>query len=325
MTRSEQSSQSTRLQPPSALISSPTITVHLVDPVLCTPNVASGPSSSAIMNGSKKRKAEDLPALHGRLKIATFQLHISVLTAHSEYFKSLISFNGLEVRQNCVYLESMDTQCPENVSRIAFNCFVDFIYTGHYDLSRYSIEATDHETYAVSEYTLWEVLFTAQIYVLATKLLCDGLKKESMRRMRELLLRRDLREHQAETWYWVHIQRTVQSIFQGTACSRIPATGLIIGSPGNWPTGVTPEHSSVQRAAWLGKEPMRKLIAAYLASNWKLSAGAKKKMNEGRVRGQQHLVDMFPELNVLILGYLTSSTKFEEHPLSGFGIEGEKS
>ncbi|RPA73654.1 hypothetical protein BJ508DRAFT_333889 [Ascobolus immersus RN42] len=294
--------------PMSALMASPTITVHLVLPASREQaDVEPEDTGPSTPTNSTKRTADEAfaaesPKVDPRTIITTSRLHTSVLTDHSDYFKSLISFNGLEVSQNCVYLETpIPNTFYSHLSEVAFNCFVDHIYTGDYNLSKYKVEVTDGTTVAVN------------------KLLNIRLKKRALVRMRRILLNLSPWVRTGEKSTFVELTKTAGVIFSGTASLRNDVCPDL--SDEQWATKDTCLLDSKERTSWLGNEPIRKLLAACLAEGWMLSREETSNIQEGMVLVRRRLIELYPELGTLVLGYLIAAVKLRDLPLSEFALE----
>ncbi|RPA83699.1 hypothetical protein BJ508DRAFT_374945 [Ascobolus immersus RN42] len=198
----------------SEVVSSPTIEVWIVKPPVskadtgfASPqhNPSSSPSSASAEPPTKKRKvaSNDAAEEDEREVIACYNLHISALTENSDYFKALMSFNGVEVAENRIVLELPELDCPFRVGKdselgrkyeldddleldgwqysiIAFKCFVDFAYSGSYNAADHADSLLGEEerrwNYS-AHYPDKYFLVNAAVYVLAERLLAKDLQE----------------------------------------------------------------------------------------------------------------------------------------------------
>ncbi|RPA83711.1 hypothetical protein BJ508DRAFT_304585 [Ascobolus immersus RN42] len=161
----------------SDIASSPTITVCLVKPPIAGERASPEPAT-------KKRKLNEAKV------IASYNLHVSALTKYSEYFKGLMSFEGIEVTENRIYFELPELDCPFRSSGdlmldgsvysiIALKCWVDWIYSGSYKAEDYALSLLSGSDLSRSNPELFDKVFlvNAAVYVLAERLLSEDLKQ----------------------------------------------------------------------------------------------------------------------------------------------------
>ncbi|RPA73655.1 hypothetical protein BJ508DRAFT_48040 [Ascobolus immersus RN42] len=314
--------------PISSFISSPIITIHLVRSGFSdSASVVSEEGASDTIVSSNEHEGGNVPVAPissneaGKSILATSSLHLSALTNHSDYFKSLISFNGVEFSQKCVYLET-PLDGMDGYSKVAFNCFVDFSYSGSYDLAHYTyVDSRNNDTIPISRHANVALVYLAAIYILADKLLSNKLKKCTLVKMRNTLLVLDKKLKNGSKLFWAELEKTVGIVFDYTAPSMGSSTDGV--SVEDFARKNAHLVDSKERSAWLGNEPMRKMIAAYLAERWWLQEDGKINLMEGSVLGRKWLIDQYPELATLILGFMLSGStiKLKDMPASEFGLE----
>lgn len=281
----------------------------------------------------------------------TYQLHISVLIAHSDYFKSLISFNGLEVSQGRVNFESPAAYSfSEDITKVAFGCFIDYIYTGDYNLSGYQVGEDKHKIMFMPE----QMTYHSAVYVLAERLLSDGLKHLAIKKLYALIYNYHFKKYHKPTpipnltseemliyshnnsktikepW-WPHFDLTVRIAFNGTfpRGSLPPPIPLPPANPALPPrTADSPIQASesVTRSTWLTGDHLRNLLGAFFASIWPSSFDKKGSISEAGMAGRKRLAEN-AELLQLIIAYLANprtTFMFGSYPLRDFGITEEE-
>ncbi|KAF8250069.1 hypothetical protein K440DRAFT_619482 [Wilcoxina mikolae CBS 423.85] len=100
-----------------------------------------------------------------------YHIHQEILKTRSPYFARLLSFGGTEVTENTITL--FDPIQPD-----AIRAFIEFIYTGNYQLPKRSDEIHRGKV----------CLLVAQIYVLADMMCMDDLKVAAVDSMVDLLM-----------------------------------------------------------------------------------------------------------------------------------------
>ncbi|RPA73644.1 hypothetical protein BJ508DRAFT_418936 [Ascobolus immersus RN42] len=266
----------------------------------------------------------------------SFQVHIAALTAQSLYFKSLMSFNGLETSSKRVIFES-PTNCSEELNKLAMQTLIDWLYTGSYNLSNYAFatettrESDQKDTSgkeakpehkAVGE----EMVFLAILYVLGERLLAEEFKKVVLKDMYEIM-----RVYQRAVWtpahaqnseqklivnsvLWEHIQRLIRIVFDGTSekAIREPAADDIKTDKNL----KMPAPSTLWWKSWLGREPMRNMVAGFAASFW-VTPEAK----EFDVAARLKILEDVPEFQKWLLCYLQIPGKrLSDLPRADFGV-----
>ncbi|RPA71944.1 hypothetical protein BJ508DRAFT_367534 [Ascobolus immersus RN42] len=148
--------------------------------------------------------------------LATFRVHLSALTEKSLYFKSLLSFQGVEMTENKVVLEAPPLSgCDPQLIALAFKVFLDWSYSGTYNLANYpymveeikrragrkvqiniggiaSVPATANKKDAEEPLSKTmchgeKMVFTAILYVLADRLLVEEFRNEVLKDMYQTL------------------------------------------------------------------------------------------------------------------------------------------
>ncbi|RPA73656.1 hypothetical protein BJ508DRAFT_48045 [Ascobolus immersus RN42] len=308
---------------PSSLSTSPTIAVHLVLPGYSKYPTKPPTNDSQV---TKKRKIEQTvmekaatrfhKEMASQYFVGTYHLHVSQLVEQSEYFRGLVAFDGIEVKENSVTLEYPFGHTKTTVASV-FGCFVDYLYTGSYDFNKYNFTPSAGNPIPIAKYANIHANYTAMLYVLADRLLADRLKQETLKRMHNLLLVMWFDKPGLHTFFkWESILRMVRIVFDGTALRRKVASSK--HSHGLWNSEKSTAAKAVEASGWLGKEPMRKLVAAFLAGC--MAPPEEDLVSEGWVRVRQIVVDQFPELNVLMLGYIMSGERFGNLTLAKLGI-----
>ncbi|RPA73641.1 hypothetical protein BJ508DRAFT_380957 [Ascobolus immersus RN42] len=136
---------------PSDLCSSPIITIYLRQPS-GSPSKSSqcGPGKRVrISEDDSEPRASTTSTCHSTPEtildddstedLPSFQVHLSALTAKSEYFRSLMSFGGIEATQKKVVFEC-PTDCEPELNICAFKVFLDFCYSGTYMVENYPFQ-----------------------------------------------------------------------------------------------------------------------------------------------------------------------------------------
>ncbi|RPA75237.1 hypothetical protein BJ508DRAFT_332283 [Ascobolus immersus RN42] len=384
--------------------SSPTITVRFVKPPVITANARTtnafpSPEPDATWNTAspepavKKRKLSSIDAVEKNSYdpepevLGTFNLHIAALKEKSDYFASLMSFNGREVGDNQVDIEITELDCPLYKTEgdgwkyavAAARCFVDFIYSGTFDAADHldidQLETVDSRKgnrgyqakYRNGEEFEHIFLVNVAAYILADRLLAKQLKKLVLQRMYKnldgfttLFLRwdedmwsgkpRDLVEFNKsipdfllerkpvnffDSFGFAHSSRWMNGIkwiFDGTSYSTTNADIEEDLNGQNAADEASKPKLSLnawerrreeklrrmeQRERLVGKEPMRRLISAFVLCFWlePLAAGFSYEKEEDKYDGEHPpmpsgdltarntLLECIPELQRMMDGY----------------------
>ncbi|RPA71943.1 hypothetical protein BJ508DRAFT_82571 [Ascobolus immersus RN42] len=294
--------------------------------------------------------------------LATFQVHVAALVSRSLYFKSLISFDGLEASQNKVLFECPSGGDPK-LNKLAFGCFIDHCYAGRFELAKYtkdlepnasetSVEDTEQkegtqDTVASDPVanqpavgiptgygTLGEfryrsgdlIVFLAVLYCMGERLLADSFKQEVLKDMYALLKgyqnrRRDRRylppSSVLDSLSLKHIEQAARIVFEGTISKRFSLPSSTQQKPPLPPTRAPRTAISTEsREKWLEGDPMRNLLAAFLAGQWS-DDGTGTEMDD-----KMETLERLPDLRRLVLSYLMipGQRSLEDIPNSDFGF-----
>ncbi|RPA73652.1 hypothetical protein BJ508DRAFT_313617 [Ascobolus immersus RN42] len=324
---------------PVDIFTSPTINVRLIAPSTSKPATEApapeqpNPKKRKLRSSGLAKAEEDSDIV----VLKSFNLHVSVLKKHSEYFTGLFSFNGIEVAQDRV-----DFVAPEGLrdalNIVAFSCFATFLYSGTYNLADYSFMSEEKSP----QISFWcnQLLHQTAIYVLGDRLLCNGLKKETLKQTYNLLLNYlvtyDKNSNQyteqelqiycnesAEIAWNKNMSEAIRMLFDNTTSNTEAASQKTF-------TGKAKLYLSQARMAWIGKDPMRNLLAAFVASIWHITiSDYNNTISESRIKNRHHLISdpSDYEFMSLMLSYNVglrpySVDAFKRIPLSDFGLEG---
>ncbi|RPA73645.1 hypothetical protein BJ508DRAFT_333879 [Ascobolus immersus RN42] len=346
---------------PSLACSSPIIAIRLLKPAAASTDRASASSPEPPMkkrkratNSSKSRnskepedtkKQESSPSpLSEPDSLGTYMLHLHALTTHSAYFASLVAFNGREISENHIDFEmpelALDATASSNkdhhvdvseYSKKSWNCFVDFIYTGTFNLENYMNSIGEAEGDPKKGTFSHMFLMYSAIYVLAERLLAEKLKEIVLRRVYMLIyglslvetarvngqtqlaaLMKDFTALQNQIYDEVFSFGNIWTygigwIFDGTveqrhthsaskgACLKPQADGEVNHDE-------MKRRGMLRREAWLGNEYMRRLAAAFVAHFWRQNCYNQNGEFEIDARAQLE-ENSDPELLRLMLGY----------------------
>src|SRR5690606_32025467 len=195
-----------------------------------------------------------------------FHVHVAALTACSLYFKSLISFDGLEVKQKKVIFEC-PTDCDFKLNKLAFQCFIDFLYTGTYDPMVYpfqsnTVVAGGGENKPATGDTM---IFNCILYVLGDKLLSEDFQKLVLMDMFALLVMyqrayaktpeyRSKEEKMISLIQWEELIKAANIVFSGTSSKAFdaPPGGIESETALDSNDKPKPVTKSRSRKTWLG-------------------------------------------------------------------------
>ncbi|RPA74949.1 hypothetical protein BJ508DRAFT_365960 [Ascobolus immersus RN42] len=334
-------------QPPSTIYSSPTITINLGRFVSSDDVTTTGDSDVPRKRPRVSDSFDDDATLVSRFEvIASFHLHVLGLTTHSLYFAGLISFNGREVAENHVDFEAPWQNLDDEFARIAFSCFADFIYSGNYDVSRYSLSC-DGKRVTLQRLGV-HLIINGMVYVLGERILAEGLKKVALKKVYRLFygyhlferlntedkfsdtlprVRMYLASFEYPSRWAVNYRLAIDILFKHTPrkCGPAwepptPTEDNLVAKPDE-----KPFFTSIARAFWAGKEPMRNLFAAFFASIWNLPrAEDGRPVPENAIENRRLLIADQPEFMEHLLGYLTAARgkcHFMDLPITEFGLE----
>ncbi|RPA73636.1 hypothetical protein BJ508DRAFT_333870 [Ascobolus immersus RN42] len=357
--------------------SSPMITVHLRQSGKPSPALQTQPSAEGHKPLKRKRKnnpgkAEAHHADQSSSQasaeslnsppLPTFHVHLAALTAHSQYFSSLSSFNGLEMTEQKVtlHLPRLDPSIDPCLAVEAAKLFIDYCYGGYdvrdyaYDMpyleaagsSKSSELATveeEEEYYCKSEmHHGKEMVFIAVAYVLADRLLAEGLKQKLVKSMYRSMMeyhgsRDDLKGGNSyseayariyKSTNWDDFKKRARIIFNGTRTRFLGVKGYVERYGMTPPTGhaqkavLTSTENVAFRQPWLGKEYMRNLLCAFFSTLWSC-----RKHTDWSVRHPFELVEEVPGMAKPLLACLMIPEAHREDlkrfPNKDFGLPEE--
>ncbi|RPA73643.1 hypothetical protein BJ508DRAFT_366626 [Ascobolus immersus RN42] len=349
---------------PSALCSSPTITICLRQPPTSEDRSSSDRQDllaalAGTQIGSSSFQSDDIetdactdpfPSAESlsdskvdTTEMPTFQVHVAALVSQSLYFKGLMSFDGLEKSENRVIFEC-PTDCDPELNKLAWQCWVDFIYNGTYCIDNYRYQAYKRNVFESSEDGSQNraadgdaMIFVSILYVLGDKLIAETFQKELLKDMFALIsssqevhskylgIRTDEDTQKIASLEWSHIAEMVDIVFSGTSYKSFARRE----APGeSEPQAEEPSRNKEafpvlrfkNRKAWLGREYMRNLMAAQMCYFWPF-ASSDELSNEHTFA----ILKNSPDIQQLLLCYLLdpalSGQPLHTFPLSDFGLD----